>query len=36
LIHPATGSYARVLITKAHPNSLVGEQIANAVGEQVA
>jgi tRNA-2-methylthio-N6-dimethylallyladenosine synthase len=27
LIHPATGSYTRVRITKAHPNSLVGEQV---------
>jgi len=28
LIHPATGSYTKVVITKAHPNSLVGEQVA--------
>lgn len=27
-IRPATGSYARVMITKSFPNSLVGEEIA--------
>ena len=27
LIHPAVGSYVNVLITKALPNSLVGEML---------
>jgi tRNA-2-methylthio-N6-dimethylallyladenosine synthase len=28
LIKPASGSYVKVRITQAHPNSLVGEQVA--------
>ena len=28
-ILPATGSYARVLVTKSFPNSLVGEMVMN-------
>ena len=28
-ILPATGSYARVLVTKSFPNSLVGEMVLN-------
>jgi tRNA-2-methylthio-N6-dimethylallyladenosine synthase len=29
---PAVGSYVQVLITRAHPNSLVGEMVASASG----
>jgi tRNA-2-methylthio-N6-dimethylallyladenosine synthase len=28
-ILPSTGSYARVLVTKSFPNSLVGEMVMN-------